>query len=103
MKDENELIFKVEFTKSYEIRSKNQEQEIRSITMRMPTVEDYVKALSIVGDKNEMKLQFMAWSFAIVEVDGQEVEDEWKRYIAPKLFEVMDENEDFEKSPTPND
>lgn len=91
MEDPSELLFEVELTKPVVIETVMGDEEVRNLIMGFPTVEDHVKAHSQVGDQNETKFQYALFGNAIKKVNGEEVDDTWRRACGLKLFNNIEE------------
>jgi hypothetical protein len=86
MEDASELEFDIEFEKPIIIKTAADEEEIRNITMTLPTLENHIEAESIYGDGRLVKLQYAVYARAIIKVNGQEVDNSWKKSKGMKLF-----------------
>lgn len=62
---------------------------VSSITLRHPTIDDCIKAEQKVGTKDPGKTQFAIYANAITEINGQSVNDKWKKAHGMNLFERM--------------
>ena len=91
MEDPSSLSLDVELTTPVSIKTENFVEEINSLTIGFPTNEDTVKAYASVGDKNEVRLQYAIYTNAIQKINGEEVDNSWRRNFGLKLFEGIQE------------
>ncbi len=86
--------FSLDLSQPVDIQSRKKDQEsvlqVRSFIMRHPTVEDYLKAFGRVGTVDQLRFQFSAYSFALLETDGEERDERWRSTYGPMLFADMD-------------
>lgn len=88
---ESEYIFEVHFTEPVPLKSSNGEDLAVNAVFRIPTVQDYVVALSQVGSRNPIMLQFAVYAQALVKINGINVDKSWKRSFGLQLFNNMTE------------
>ena len=91
MENPEELFFSILLSKPVIIESNLGKEEIVEILMGFPTIEDYVKAFSSVGEGNDTKLQYAIYANAIKKVNNEEVDEAWKRICGLKLFYNIEE------------
>lgn len=97
MDNESQSEFEIMFTEMVEIKTDSGSDIVESITMRMPTVEDHIKAHSSIGDNNVMKFQYSVWANAIIKVNGNEINDSWRRSCGMQLFNNIKESTDIKQ------
>lgn len=98
MQDESELKFDIELSEPVEIKVSSQSSElVENITMTYPTIEHYINAHSNVGDKNLYKKQYAAFGYAIIAINGVEVDDRWKRLHGLNLFLSIKQRKDIKQ------
>lgn len=88
---ESEYIFEIQFTEPVLLKSNNGEDVAVNAVFRMPTIQDYVVALSQVGSRNSITLQFAVYAQALLKVNGVDVDKSWKRSFGLQLFNNMTE------------
>lgn len=62
---------------------------VNSIVFHYPTLADCISAYEETGGRDKPRLQFRIYSKAIEKVNGQDVNDKWKRNFGIPLFNKM--------------
>lgn len=86
MKDDNELLFDIDFENTIPLQSENGVEEVNNVTMTFPTVEHFIEVENEIGLSNAVKVQYAVYAKAIVRVNGAEVDKKWKRVKGVMLF-----------------
>lgn len=86
MENESELLFDIHLTEPITLESKMGTEEVETITMGFPTAENLIEAINSVGGSNPYKLQYAVYARSIQRVNGEEVDQSWKRSKGVQLF-----------------
>jgi len=65
-------------------------QEIRSIDIRFPTIDDCIIGMQKYPDKRDVKRQLAIYAMALTKVNGENVEIKWKRTWGEFIFDKLD-------------
>lgn len=84
MESIDELTFDLEFETPIEISES--EEPVKSITIGFPSMEHYTEVFNSIGDRNKAKFQYAVYARAIEKVNGQDVDNSWKKSKGYLMF-----------------
>lgn len=65
-------------------------EEIESLDLRFPTIDDCIIGMQKYSDKKDVKRQFAIYAVALKKINGEEVKIKWKRTWGEFVFSNMD-------------
>lgn len=65
--------------------------EVTSFSCHIPTLEDHHKAYTKHGNENLIRFQLAVYAESIETINGEQVDNEWRKLYGMKLFENMTE------------
>ncbi len=97
------LVFTQVFTQPVTIINKANGQviaEVKSITLRHPTMRDCIAAFRMVGARDAMRLQFTTYVEALTHVNNELVDKKWKNQFGLLVFENIKNVKDVKELST---
>lgn len=83
----------VELSESVKIihaKTDNILQEIRSIDLRYPTIDDCIIGMQTYPERKDIKRQFAIYANALEKVNGEEIDIKWKKTWGEFIFNKLD-------------
>ena len=65
-------------------------EEIESIDLRFPTIDDCIIGMQKYSDKKDIKRQFAIYSNALLKINGEDIKVKWKRMWGEYIFDKLD-------------